>query len=131
MKHILDFLHQFDPRDTPQELVNEYFQAYEKSGNGSLVYSLRNQNNKERIKVIRGSKCEICGLECPQILQIHHVIPREDGGTGNISNLSILCPTCHVSVHYTMETGDYTTMQDLYNGRLYKKLKMFVNKRRC
>lgn len=35
----------------------------------------------------------LCGLE------IHHIIPCAQGGTNDISNLTLLCPTCHKKAH--------------------------------
>lgn len=44
----------------------------------------------------RGRKCELCGYsEHPEILEVHHIIPRCDGGKNEDSNLQVLCPNCH------------------------------------
>ena len=42
--------------------------------------------------------CEICGLADSSILHRHHIIPRCDPRCNN-SNIAILCPNCHYTVH--------------------------------
>ena len=44
--------------------------------------------------------CSICGYkEHPDILEVHHIIARKDGGNDDIDNLILLCPNCHRKVH--------------------------------
>lgn len=50
---------------------------------------------KKRPKI----KCEICGLEQPEILHKHHIVPKSEGGSNSEYNLAVLCPNCHYSVH--------------------------------
>lgn len=40
-----------------------------------------------------GNKCEYCGQR--YALEVHHIIPREEGGSNKQSNLIVLCGTCH------------------------------------
>ena len=60
-----------------------------------------------------GYQCALCsGIEG---LQIHHAIPRSQGGTDYIENLVTLCWRCHAAVHGTkladrpvdLEAADY------------------------
>lgn len=70
-------------------------------------YECGRKNNKElnykKTKKIlyenRGSKCEICGYNNSNILQVHHIIPRSMGGNNKFTNLQIVCPNCHGTVH--------------------------------
>lgn len=57
-----------------------------------------------KIKLLkdRGEKCEKCGHDNKNILQVHHIIEKSDGGTDDEKNLLILCPNCH----YTHHLGD-------------------------
>ena len=34
-----------------------------------------------------------------RVLEVHHVVPRANGGTNDLSNLLTLCPDCHEDVH--------------------------------
>lgn len=41
-------------------------------------------------------RCQVCGKE--RSGQVHHVIPRSQGGTNDLSNLITLCGQCHMLV---------------------------------
>lgn len=46
--------------------------------------------------------CQVCGLkEDPKkpTLQVHHIIPRSEGGTNDLFNLTLLCDRCHKRKH--------------------------------
>jgi len=51
-----------------------------------------------------GYECANCGKSGrkggPQ-LDVHHIVPREVGGTHKISNLTPLCKPCHIAAHHT------------------------------
>lgn len=57
-----------------------------------------------------GRRCCICGTL--HKVQVHHIIPRNKGGTDNIDNAIPLCPNCHDEVHSRFALGkttrDYT-----------------------
>lgn len=55
---------------------------------------------KLRIIDSRGPVCEDCGYDNVNILQVHHIIERCNGGDDSESNLRLLCPNCHYTVHY-------------------------------
>lgn len=50
-------------------------------------------------------RCEKCGLETagrgpfPGVLQLHHRIPLQDGGSDALENLQALCDPCHRGKH--------------------------------
>lgn len=45
-------------------------------------------------------QCEICGNRNKIILHRHHIIPKVDARCTNLdTNLAIVCPNCHASVH--------------------------------
>ncbi|MGB5635176.1 MAG: HNH endonuclease signature motif containing protein [Waterburya sp.] len=48
---------------------------------------------KEKIKAIRGAKCECCGGLGK--LDLHHIIPRKNKGKDTEDNLQLLCRPCH------------------------------------
>lgn len=46
--------------------------------------------------------CQICGYESGEeknILETHHILPLSKGGTEDMSNIILLCPNCHRSMH--------------------------------
>jgi hypothetical protein len=72
-----------------------------------IKYDGANSNNKatksKRLKLKiaskRSGKCEECGNENYNILQIHHIIEKCNGGGDEESNLKLLCPNCHYTKH--------------------------------
>ena len=53
-----------------------------------------------------GRRCCICGER--HKLQLHHIKPKDDGGTDNIDNAIPLCPNCHDEVHIKYSPGRIT-----------------------
>ena len=53
---------------------------------------------KTRLLKQRGAKCERCGFDIYQILQVHHKDRNRKHNT--IKNLELLCPNCHAEEHY-------------------------------
>lgn len=45
-------------------------------------------------------RCTACRTTVRQVLTVHHVIPRELGGSDNLNNLTTLCANCHRIVHW-------------------------------
>jgi 5-methylcytosine-specific restriction endonuclease McrA len=31
---------------------------------------------------------------------VHHIVRRSDGGSDELENLELVCPTCHAEIHY-------------------------------
>jgi len=61
----------------------------------------------QRRKTLRRDnfQCQICGdtLTSPHTkLQVHHIIPRAEGGTDELDNLVTLCDLCHAVCHWHM-----------------------------
>lgn len=48
--------------------------------------------------------CEICGYPVSSILTKHHVIPQSKGG--KYGKIVMLCPTCHCSIHMSVDRGN-------------------------
>lgn len=53
---------------------------------------------KVRLLQDRGSSCERCGYNKPEILQVHHL--NRDRSNNELSNLQLICPNCHYEEHY-------------------------------
>ena len=53
---------------------------------------------KIRVMQERGIKCERCGYDKKEVLQIHH---KDRNKNNNIvDNLELICPNCHFEEHY-------------------------------
>lgn len=51
-------------------------------------------------------QCKECGWnEIPEVLEVNHI--DCDRKNNNLSNLEILCPTCHAKFHYLTKTGKW------------------------
>jgi len=44
-----------------------------------------------------GNKCEVCGKEGK--LEKHHIVPRSEGGTDQVTNILIVHEKCHEKIH--------------------------------
>ncbi|HEW92170.1 MAG TPA: HNH endonuclease [Thermotogaceae bacterium] len=55
------------------------------------------RNRREQVLWRDGYKCQHCGTTIK--LQIHHIIPRNKGGTDTLNNLITLCAKCHKELH--------------------------------
>ncbi len=62
---------------------------------------------RQRLIETRGEpKCRRCGYEeYPEVVQVHHIIERKNGGTDELTNLEFLCPTCHAVEHHLRRTN--------------------------
>jgi 5-methylcytosine-specific restriction endonuclease McrA len=50
------------------------------------------------------NECKNCGYKTyPEILEVNHI--DCDRSNNDITNLEILCPTCHSEYHFTTRTG--------------------------
>lgn len=65
------------------------------SGNGEQVNRLK---AKKKCKELANNMCEICCAKDTK-LDVHHVIPVEEGGTDDQDNLICLCRHCHKVIH--------------------------------
>lgn len=43
-------------------------------------------------------ECQLCGWN-ESSCDIHHIIPRKDGGSNDTKNLIVVCPNCHRILH--------------------------------
>ena len=62
--------------------------------------SLRTLKKWARIR--DANRCQICA-DGPQVpygrLEVHHIVPRSEGGRDELENLATLCDLCHATVH--------------------------------
>jgi hypothetical protein len=55
---------------------------------------------KKRLIDMRGSRCQRCGYSDVNILVVHHITRRSDGGTNDLDNLELICPNRHAEIHF-------------------------------
>lgn len=65
-----------------------------------------NQQEVDRLLAATGRRCCICGSL--HNVQLHHIVPKEKGGTDEIDNAIPLCPNCHDEVHGSQAIGRTT-----------------------
>ena len=73
------------------------------------AYYVKNKSESNRKRSLgrqasakRKNACEICELDDPRVLCVHHKIPLSKGGTNDDENLQTLCANCHKIVHFEM-----------------------------
>lgn len=66
-----------------------------------IVNNYRNEvtNNKENIISYYSGQCEICKFNLVPLLEIHHILPLQQGGDNSLDNIACLCPNCHTIIH--------------------------------
>ena len=76
------------------------------------MYSGLTNEKRKQIYKRDGWQCALCS--CTRYLQIHHYIPRGQGGSDYPDNLITLCSTCHAQVHgYIPLPSDEWTIEDM------------------
>jgi DNA mismatch repair protein MutS len=48
---------------------------------------------------IARERCEVCGSQTVNALEVHHITPRSEGGSNTLRNLVVLCERCHDDHH--------------------------------
>ncbi len=76
-------------------------------------YKVRAKKTTSLIVIPRNKlcKCSKCGYDkYPMLLERHHI--DHDRSNNDLSNLLVLCPTCHDEVHYESKTGRFQFNSD-------------------
>jgi DNA mismatch repair protein MutS len=56
---------------------------------------------------IQRKACEVCGDPVVKELEVHHILPRAEGGSNELRNLVVLCERCHDKHHAgQLEVGE-------------------------
>lgn len=72
-----------------------------------------------RYEVLKRAKfrCELCGISADKkALEVDHILPRNHGGSDDISNFQSLCYSCNAMKRDRDDT-DFRGLRDLYNKR--------------
>ena len=87
-------------KDLAQRIENN-FTSLQPAHYGSGITSYREQAFRTLPLL-----CARCGYDkIPEILEVHH--RNRDRTDNSISNLEIICPTCHETHHFTEKTGKW------------------------
>lgn len=66
------------------------------------VKSIRDVSTRTAEKIFRrmGLPCSCCGAFVDGVhWDVHHIVPRKNGGKNEMSNLTYICPNCHRIAH--------------------------------
>jgi predicted HNH restriction endonuclease len=81
--------------------LNDILYAHEKATKNLETRLKRNGIKKYRKHILEanGNVCFVCENKMRSVLIVHHKIPVSQGGSNEMDNLVVLCPTCHAMVH--------------------------------
>ena len=91
------------------------------------ISSILEFSKRTAVKILKRmkAKCSLCGWD-ESTGDIHHIIPKKDGGTDDMNNLIYICPNCHRVCHTTDKYSiDYLKLFSL--GVKYKDWKNFYH----
>lgn len=77
------------------------------------------KKESEKLLADCGRRCCICGKL--HRVQIHHIKPKEKGGTDEIDNGIPLCPNCHDEVHTEYSSGRTTKIYSEAELRFHRQ----------
>ena len=107
-KGIAQYIHKYGKMRTQKNAFNNAISTgrmvYKKLEKKYLRYGL---TASTRYNVLtRDKKCQVCG--CTDNLEIDHIIPINQGGTNDESNLQVLCKMCNIGKYHATkhETND-------------------------
>lgn len=52
---------------------------------------------RRKLEITWNYQCAVCSKT--DYLEMHHIIPRAEGGTDDYDNLILLCAECHAAIH--------------------------------
>ncbi len=110
-------------RDELQQLCRQRLDAFREQ-RGEEVFAHRSRHRtsisgsvKYRVLTRARGRCECCGAhEHQRALEVDHIVPRNHGGSDDLSNLQALCFRCNAGKRDTDRT-DFRGMQASYGQR--------------
>ena len=102
-----------------QEKLNEYIEK-----RGKRIFEHRRKSagyisGSIRYNVLKDAKfrCELCGVSADtKALEVDHIMPRNKGGTDDISNLQALCYSCN-AMKRDKDSTDFRKVKESYEVR--------------
>src|SRR5512143_2228862 len=104
-------------RDACDEKLSEYI-----SNRGNLIWNHRRKSagyisGTLKYEVLKAAKfrCELCGISADEVaLEVDHIIPRNKGGTDDLSNLQALCYR-HNAMKRDRDDTDFRAVRESYS----------------
>lgn len=83
-----------------------------KSFSGKVPDNLFDVSSRTASKILKRMNvgCSICGWN-EASCDVHHIVPKKNGGSNDHDNLTILCPNCHRKAHENLVT-DFITITE-------------------
>lgn len=106
---------------TPNRLIPEWRKnVYKMRDEESLFFeSIEWKNRREECYLRDAYTCKRCGAK--RTLTPHHIIPREEGGTHELTNLITLCERCHDYVELDDSLRTWNLIVSSYNEKIEPK----------
>jgi len=106
-------------RGACDEKLSEYI-----SNRGNLIWTHRRKSagyisGTMKYEVLKAAKfrCELCGVSADEVaLEVDHIIPRNKGGTDDLSNLQALCYS-HNAMKRDRDDTDFRAVRESYSVR--------------
>lgn len=106
-------------REACDQKLSEYIQ-----NRGNLIWSHRRKSagyisGTLKYEVLKAAKfrCELCGISADEVaLEVDHIIPRNKGGTDDLSNLQALCYS-HNAMKRDRDDTDFRAVRESYSVR--------------
>lgn len=71
-----------------------------------LTYPPDWDSRRATVFIIDGRFCSVCRSRSKSQLHVHHITPLSKGGSNQLSNLQVLCESCHSIKHGDMNFSD-------------------------
>ncbi len=97
---VANAIRMFQPDELLMKLKMNDNVLYSAINNPNYQLSVANSGKWTRVYRDRGGKCEIPGCGFDDVLEIHHIISKKNGGSDDIENLLVLCPNHHTMLHH-------------------------------
>jgi len=66
--------------------------------------------NRQKVKNKYNNICQLCGAN--NVSQVHHKVPYSISGNNDLSNLTLLCKSCHLQIHKIEWENNYLLTSD-------------------
>ncbi len=74
----------------------------------------------EYAKRVAGGTCQLCTRPAPfagpdgePYLEVHHIVPLDEGGEDAVGNVAVLCPNCHRKMHVLCLPADVARLKGI------------------